>query len=101
MTKPIKPGQVVKKIPPEVIEVVNEMIQEGWDGASVTIKQDPLVARIAVKLNVPRQTIFDKGWLDFESLFEKEGWRVTYDKPAYCENYEAFFRFQKKTARLS
>lgn len=33
-------------------------------------------------------------WLDIEDHYRKAGWKVTYDKPAYCENYDAYFKFE-------
>jgi hypothetical protein len=47
-------------------------------------------------LDVERAVVFDKGWLDVESIFRAEGWKVKYDKPAYCETYKAFFVFSRK-----
>jgi len=43
-----------------------------------------------------RDDFFDKHWLDFEALFEKVGWKVYHDKPAYNENYEPTFKFWRK-----
>lgn len=42
-----------------------------------------------------RQFIFDKHWLDIEDTYRKAGWNVEYDKPGYCENYDAYFVFSK------
>ena len=95
MTRPIRPDEVVKTIPPEVIEIVNEMIKERWNGSSATIMQDDVVRRVCLKMKVMSDAVFDKGWLDFEDVFRAEGWKVTYDKPGYCEDYAAFFRFEK------
>ena len=43
-----------------------------------------------------RQKIYDQGWLDFEPLYREVGWNVEYDKPAYYEHYDAYFKFTKK-----
>ena len=34
--------------------------------------------------------------MDFEDLYRKSGWSVSYDKPAYNENYDAFLIFNKR-----
>jgi len=43
-----------------------------------------------------KNDIFEKNFLDFESVFRNVGWSVEYDKPGYCESYDAFFTFKKK-----
>ena len=40
--------------------------------------------------------IFANSWLDVEDIYRNAGWDVEYDKPGYCENYEAHFVFRKK-----
>jgi len=98
--KPITPAEVVKKkqetLPDGVIEAFNEAIAENWDGRSSTVLQKHVVTKIAKKLKVGPAKIFDKGYLDVESIFRKAGWDVEYDKPAYNEDYEASFKFRKK-----
>ena len=99
-TKPIKPSEVTKvkasAIPPKVIEAFNELIAENWDGSSARITQDEAVSRIMKKLKLKRrETIFDNGYLDVESTFEEAGWDVKFDKPGYCESYEAYFVFSE------
>jgi len=97
--EPIKPSAVTKTLPDEVIQIFNDMIQENWKGASATLLQNDLVAKIASVLDVPRQEVFDRGWLDVEGTFRKVGWKVSYDKPAYCETYKAYFMFEKASKR--
>jgi hypothetical protein len=41
-----------------------------------------------------QQVIFDNHWLDIEDHYRKAGWKVTYDKPSYYEDYDAFFKFE-------
>ena len=33
-------------------------------------------------------------YLDFEDEYRTIGWKVTYNKPAYCETYEPYFIFE-------
>jgi len=86
----------VNGIPHEVIESFNELITENLRGSSAKFTQKDVVARIKKKMRVASEKIFDRGWLDVEPMFEREGWRVEYDKPAYNETYEATFEFSKR-----
>jgi hypothetical protein len=45
--------------------------------------------------DLTRAFIFSKGYLNFEELYEAQGWKVVYDKPAYNESYKANFTFIK------
>jgi hypothetical protein len=103
MVKPITPKQVrafsQTAIPTEVVSVWNEMIIAKFRNDQAKIMQDDIVSALAKAMNVPRQKVFDSGWVDIEDLYEKSGWEVTYDKPAYDENYTAFFLFSPKSIR--
>ena len=96
MTKPITPEEVKKTVPSRVILAFNQLIAERWDGYSSTIPQKEAVQRIIDICAVTRDFIFEKGYLDVESIFQEAGWEVAYDKPGWDENYEPFFRFRKK-----
>lgn len=101
MTNPITPDEVTvlrKKvaIPPQVIEAFNELIAKYWDGKSARVMQAEAVALVASKLDTTRDIVFKNRWLDIEWIFREAGWKVDYDKPGYCESYEAFFVFTKK-----
>lgn len=96
MTKPITPDEVErgKYIPPVVIEAFNELIAEGGG----RVLQKDVVARILAKAGgaITSEEIFKKGWLDVEGMYREAGWNVVYDKPAYCETYDANFTFTRK-----
>jgi hypothetical protein len=97
--KPIRPSQVQERkveIPDVVIECVNKMIQSEWSGFQSKIYQKDLVNKIIESSVFTREEIFAKHYLDFEYLYKKAGWKVVYDKPAYNEDYEAYFVFSKK-----
>lgn len=85
-------------IPEVVIKAVNNLLKKQYRrGRSVTLKQDDIVDEILrLEEDTHRDHIFDYGWLDFEPVFERAGWRVDYDKPAYCESYPAIFKFTPK-----
>jgi len=101
MIEPIKPSEIVKAkrkaLPDAVIETFNKMIARSWDGTMATIRQDDIIAELISKEDFPytRGDIFDNHFLDIEDVYRKAGWKVEYDKPGYCENYNAIFRFSK------
>ncbi len=102
MTKkvlPIKPkdiaGAKAKSFPPEVIETFNELIAKNFSGGSATVFQKDAVSAL-VKKGFKSADIYDNHWLDVEEIFEKSGWVVEYDKPGYCETYDAHFVFKTK-----
>ena len=97
--KPIRPSECAEQegshIPEIVISVVNSFLKERYrNDGKITIKQDEIIARIQ-RLNpdLDRREIFDNKWLDFETVYRKNGWEVNYDKPGYCETYDAYFEF--------
>ena len=100
--KPITPQEVadrkVKSIPPEVIEVFNDLIAENFSGNSATVTVTQAVTRI--KKRMGRRTndeqIVERGWLDIEPIFRETGWDVVYDQPGYNESYEANYTFTVK-----
>lgn len=96
--EPIKPEEIIQaqqdSIPGAVIEVVNSLLKKHCrNGKAVILQKDILV--LLEQKSIPRRDVFDNNWLDFENIYEKYGWKVFYDKPAYCENYEANFVFEK------
>ena len=100
MSGPINPKEVQArknaKIPDEVFQVFNELIVDNWDGHSATVMQDDAAKKIAKKLKITTEQVYARSLLDIEGIYRKAGWKVEYDKPGYCETYEAFFRFTKK-----
>ena len=95
---PITPEEVIerkqKEIPDDVFEVFNALIAKKFDGNSSHIKQKHVVEML-VDRGYKSTTIFDEHWLDVEDIYRKAGWEVKYDKPAYNENYDAYFVFSK------
>jgi hypothetical protein len=100
MAKPIKPGEMtaVKKatLPEAVIECWNQIIVDNWNGRMATVKQDAIVTILASRLNISRDAVYKKGYVDIEDIYRAEGWKVKYDKPGYNEDYGAYFEFTKK-----
>lgn len=101
MTKPISPEEVsdekLKQIPPEVIEAFNFLIAQKYnpDSKSSRVLQDDVITEIGKRIQIERAEIFNLKYLDVEDIYRREGWIVTYDKPAYNESYDASFIFRK------
>lgn len=90
--KPITPKEVAKLqaeiLPDVVIDVVNRLIAENMDGLQAVVLQKDIVDRVK-----DQHGTFSQKWLNFEPLFRRAGWKVTYAKPAYNETYEPTFTF--------
>jgi len=100
MIKPLTPNEVDDNpdVPEYVIEAVNNLLRQQFRKGSCTFKQKEVVNEI-IKLapeGVTKDELFDKGYMDFEIVFENAGWKVSYDKPAYNETYEPTFTFERK-----
>lgn len=99
MVAPITPKQAdsarKSKIPNEVIEIFNRQIASAWDGRVATVKQDHVVTSVANQLRMSRNEVFEKGYLDIESIYGKAGWVVRYNKPGIGETFDAYFEFKK------
>lgn len=106
--EPITPDEIgkhkKKHIPNEVIQAFNSLIAKKWNGKSAKVKQDEVIKEICsifqqatdAAIVDTRNKIFAENWLNVEDIYEDAGWKVTYDKPAYCETYDAYFEFRKK-----
>ena len=97
---PITPDEVKQRvqnsIPEGVFEAFNEAIARKYRSGRAVVLQKDVVALISEKMNVSDDAVFENHWLDVEDSYRQAGWKVNYDKPAYCENYEAFFEFERK-----
>ena len=100
MIQPIKPTEVTEKrkeqIPYEVIEAWNGIIAKNYHDKKSVLTQMEIISLICHSMNCERDKIFKENWLDIEDIYRESGWDVFYDKPAYCENYEASFTFKSK-----
>lgn len=102
MTNPIRPSEIAeakkKLIPPEIFEVVNELLVLRSTGgrSSINITQNEIIEKVLSKLNIDRTELFSNGYLNFEEAYREYGWEVYYDKPCYNESYDAFFKFTPK-----
>jgi hypothetical protein len=93
---PITPREVssqkVTSIPEFVFETVNALIVKKFAGSKAVVYQDEILTALEF-LGHNRSFIFAECWLNFESAYQKIGWSVTYDKPAYNESGRAYFTF--------
>jgi len=98
--KPLSPNDIMDNIgaiiPPVVIQAVNILLAKKFRGDEVTIKQKDIITEIKKLSNLTSTEIYENKWMDFEEIYRKNGWIVTYDKPAYCESYDATFSFKPK-----
>lgn len=103
--QPITPEEAFEQnraeIPDFVIEIVNELLAKRYSarGQTVTIRQDELVKLIMEKGDIPKEqesVVFEKRYLDFEDLYDKTGWDVSFNKPSIDNSYKAFFKFRPK-----
>lgn len=106
--KPITPQEVgvakAASLPPKVIGAWNDLIVAKWNGSSARILQKEALAAIVKAMwpnadpdtDLPEwNTVRAKGWLDIEEMYRAQGWKVEYDRPGYCESYDAHFIFSK------
>lgn len=98
---PISPDAVVehkrdKIIPPEVITAFNNQIAKNFSSNYAIVKQCDVINEILVTMvDVTRQQIYNKKWLDIEDIYRAAGWDVYYDRPGWNETYEPTFKFSK------
>ena len=96
--KIITPAEVRKArfdyIPEIIFEAFNKLIIEKFDGKESIVLQDDILSLVCNEdTSLTKDNIFKKHYLDVEDYYRDKGWKVEYDKPAYCENYKAFFKF--------
>jgi hypothetical protein len=84
------------EIPKEIIKIFNDLILEDFAGGSAKVSQPVVIERIVQVMKIPRNDIFSNGWLDVEPVFKEAGWKVSYNKPAYNESYDASWIFKKE-----
>jgi hypothetical protein len=99
MSGPITPADLQKaknkNIPEEVFEVFNDLIAEDWNGYIATVLEKDAAKRIARSLKITTTLVYKRHFLGIENAYREAGWKVKYDKPSYCDDYEPFFTFKK------
>lgn len=81
---PVTPQNVVdarrRNLPNEVISIFNEEISSRWDGTRSVVPQVEVIRKIMAALNIDRQEIFNRHYLDVELVFAGYGWHVLHEK---------------------
>jgi len=83
-----------KKVNSDVEQIVDTLLLERANKRQIIIYQDEIVKALKSLKKYSRKDIFENGLLDFEDAYGAQGWKVTYDKPAYNEDYRAYFLFE-------
>jgi hypothetical protein len=98
--KPFTPAEaqaaVADVIPGFVVKAVNTLLaQKVGIGLypAVRFTRSEVEAAIRMAGRIDGGSI-DPNWLNFESMYREQGWKVEYDKPGYNETYEAFWVFK-------
>jgi hypothetical protein len=83
MNTPLSPQAALdlkaKTIYPKVIEVVNSLLVKHMKNGRVILRKDDVVNALTLATGVSDSTVYEEGWLDFEFLYRREGWKVSYD----------------------
>jgi hypothetical protein len=101
MSKPISPKQArelkTNSIPKIVFKAFNELIAENLDSNNnASFDQEKVVKRINEYMKISGYSIFERGWMDIEPFYRKNGWNVEYVKGAYYDTFIPYFEFRKK-----
>ena len=79
--RPITPSEAEKarltRIPECVINAVNQLLREKYDGREARITQDE-VLNIVTDEETPRECFFENRYLDFEDLYREQIKEVHY-----------------------
>jgi hypothetical protein len=100
--EPVTPQELNESIgesfPKAVINAFNNLLKEKYRGNnSITIKVDEVVKRIlSLDDSLTRNILFEKNYLDVESLYRKFGWSVTFNSPDRDENFDSYYVFSVK-----
>lgn len=85
-------------IPDLVFKIVNDLLlTKPRKNNRIIITQDEILNQLLGDEDCGRfnrQAMLDKGWLDFEDIYREVGWKVTYDKPGFNEDYKPYFIFE-------
>lgn len=103
--RPITPKEVaeykVHSTPGFVFDAFNVLISANFVGGSAIVLTKNVVKEILLRSpgRLTENDIFEKGWLNIEEAYHAAGWKVTYDKPAFNEFYDAYFTFSPRKDR--
>lgn len=97
---PISPDDIpaakAAVIPPEVFDAWNEVITKHYTNGRSHFNQVVIADAVVKATGASVTEVYGNKWLDVEDAYRAQGWNVEYDRPAYCDTYEANFTFTKK-----
>tara|TARA_R110000772_G_scaffold101997_2_gene202595 strand:+ start:128 stop:472 length:345 start_codon:yes stop_codon:yes gene_type:complete len=108
IVKPISPDEIMDNlesiIPSFVIEAVNNLLKDKYRGGRTSIKAKDIIEealRLSVlkvdSVKVTREMIYDKKWMDFETIYRANGWKVSFEKSTYGDtNFDSYYEFLPK-----
>lgn len=104
-SKPIRPSEVKEhfdnNFPSFIIDAINDVIKESYRPNSkkfdvkLSVVKNKIITAISNyndEFNASYQ--FKDYFLDFENLYKKFGWKVSFDKATYGDSYESFYTFE-------
>ncbi len=101
--KPVSPKEIIDNlehiIPQAVLRAVNELLKEKFRGSSVAIKQKEIIRLAQNYDNSLVGKFFENHYLDFEKVYQKVGWKVSYHKPDRDESFQEYFEFSPKSTK--
>lgn len=85
-------------VPDFVVGAFNELIVRHLKHGCAQFKEKELVALAIAKakakgISTSQDELYDRNWLNVGWLFQRSGWKVVRDVPAYYESYETTFIF--------
>lgn len=97
--QPIKRSEIsqakVALIPDSIINAVNELLKKSWNGSFAVIKSKELMKLVLESdSTLTDQIIFNNRFFDFEPIFRKEGWVVTFETPDRDQSFDSYFKFE-------
>lgn len=99
--KPITPKEALTQhdLPDKVIETWNRMITKAVKSNGV-IYQNHIISELIEVMDVSRNTVISRGWLDVENIYRNVGFEVSYQKGSYDGDDTAKFTFKVPLAGI-
>ena len=79
-------------IPEEVLEIINGFLI-GYSRSPITIHREELVGKISTALDIDRNEISKRRYLEFAEVYRAQGWSVVFEAPDRGESGYSYWRF--------
>lgn len=83
-------------ISPIVFEKINELLVINLTRTGEAQISKPKLIALLKAEGITFEEIVEKGWFNFSSVYEDNGWNVSYYSPSYDEAGEAHWTFKAK-----